>query len=213
MKNSLTRFASLVFLLAFVALTVNAAPWRGIVPLKSTRSDVERLLGKPLTGNMDFYVTYKLETEEVRVEYASKKLCPQTDRCDCRVSDDTVLHIVVRPKTRIRFSSLELNKSKFHPIVNPQNANNIAYSNSDAGLMYVVSKRDDLVLYVQYGSTLKDCEDAIKLPRLQKSTHRSNRWTGAAGARFSTRMLRQRLNEIAPPGQSLCAGPFPRNHC
>ena len=162
MKNSLRRFAFLVVLLAFCAVTVNAEPWRGIVPLKSTRSDVERLLGKPLPGNMDFYVTYKLETEEVRVEYAAKQLCAQTDRCECRVRDDTVVHIVVRPKTAIRFSSLELDKSQFHPIVNPQNANNVAYSNSEAGLMYVISKADDLVLYVQYGPTLKDCENALQ---------------------------------------------------
>lgn len=162
MKNTFTRFSFLLFLLALCGVTVNAEPWRGIVPLKSTRSDVERLLGKPLAGGINSYVTYKLETEEVRVEYADQKLCSRPDRCNCRVPDDTVLHIVVRLKTIIRFSSLELDKSKFHPIVNPENANNVAYSNSDAGLMYVISKRDDLVLYVQYGPTLKDCDAALK---------------------------------------------------
>jgi hypothetical protein len=162
MKNSAIRFAFLVPVLAFFAVTVNAEPWRGIVPLKSSRSDVERLLGKPLPGANNSYVTYKLKTEEVRVIYAVKELCPQTDRCDCRVPDDTVRHIVVRPGTTIRFSSLELDKSLFHSIVNPENANNVAYSNSDAGLMYVISVRDDLVLYVQYGPARKDCEAALK---------------------------------------------------
>jgi len=162
MTNILTRVSILVFLLPLCGLTVNAEPWRGIVPLKSTRSDVERLLGKPLPGGLNSYVTYKLETEEVRVEYADQKLCSRPDRCDCRLPDDRVLHVVVRPKTIIKFSSLELDKSKFHPIVNPENANNVAYSNSDAGLIYVISKRDDLVLYVQYGPTFKDCEAALK---------------------------------------------------
>ena len=162
MKNSLTRFAFLVLPLAMFAITVNAEPWRGIVPLKSTRSDVERMLGKPQPGSISFYVTYKLENEEVRVEYASRTLCTQTDRCDCHVPDETVLHIVVRPKATNKFSSLAIEKSKFHPIINPQNANNVAYSNSDSGLMYVISERDDLVLYVQYGPTAKDCEDALK---------------------------------------------------
>ena len=162
MKNRLTRFSFLVLLLVLCGVTVNAEPWRGIVPLKSTRSDVERLLGKPQPGGIDSYVTYKLETEEVRVVYADRKLCSRPDRCDCRVPDDTVLHIVVRLKTTIKFSSLELDKSNFHPIVNPENANNVAYSNSEVGVMYVISKRDDLVLYVQYGPTLKDCEAALK---------------------------------------------------
>ena len=162
MTNILTRVSILVFLLALCGLTVNAEPWRGIVPLKSARSDVERLLGKPLPGSLNSYVTYKFETEEVRVEYADQKLCSRPDRCDCRVPNDRVLHVVVRPKTIIKFSSLELDKSKFHPIVNRENANIVAYSNSNAGLMYVISKRDDLVVYIQYGPTLDDCEAALK---------------------------------------------------
>jgi hypothetical protein len=166
MKGSFTRLTFLAFSLALFAVKVNAEPWRGIVPLKSTRSDVERLLGKPLPGNMSFYVTYKLEAEEVRVQYADKKLCTRTDECDCRVPDDTVLHIVVRPKGRIRFSSLTLDQTKFHPIVNPENSNNVAYSNSNAGIMCVISKSDDLVLYVQYGPTAKDCKDALKAPSI-----------------------------------------------
>jgi len=167
MKNSLTRFAFLVLPLVLFAVTVNAEPWRGIVPLKSTRSDVEQLLGKPLPGNLTLYVTYKLEAEEVRVQYADRQLCTKTDQCDCRVPDDTVLHIVVRPRATIRFSSLALDKSKFDPIVSAENTNNVAYSNFDAGLMYVISKRDDLVLYVQYSPTAKDCEEALKSARSQ----------------------------------------------
>ncbi len=146
--------------------TVNAESWRGITPLQSTRADVERLLGKPLPAKLSFYVTYQLESEEVRVQYADRNLCTREDQCSCRVRDNTVLHIVVRPKTAISFSSLELDKSRFHPIVNPENANNVAYSNFNAGVMYVISKRDDLVQYVQYGPTAKDCEAALRSPRL-----------------------------------------------
>lgn len=48
---------------------VKAKEWRGIVPLRSTRADVERLLGddsekKPLT-------TYQTKQEAVSVLYAS----------------------------------------------------------------------------------------------------------------------------------------------
>ncbi|MGH9875392.1 MAG: hypothetical protein ACRD9S_23295 [Pyrinomonadaceae bacterium] len=162
MKALIIRFVLLAFPVITFAANVQAEPWREIVPLKSTRSDVERLLGKPLPGNMNFYVTYKLESEEVRVRYAARSLCTGTGQCECSVPDDTVLNIVVRPKTKISFSSLALDRSKFHPIVNPENANNVAYSNSSAGLMYVISERDDLVLYVQYGPTVKDCVAALK---------------------------------------------------
>ena len=36
-----------LLLLMFLVPTVGAKEWRGITPLKSTRADVERLLGKP----------------------------------------------------------------------------------------------------------------------------------------------------------------------
>jgi hypothetical protein len=153
------------FLLSLFTVTVNAEPWRGIVPLKSTRADVERLLGKPLPGAIPSYVTYKLETGELRVEYADQNLCTRLDSCDCRVPDDTVLHVIERPKGTIAFSSLKLDLTKFHAIVNRENPNNVAYSNSDAGIMYVISKSAGLVLFVQYGPTAKDCEDALKSPR------------------------------------------------
>jgi hypothetical protein len=164
MSRLFAQIALLVFSLALFTASVNAEPWRGIVPLKSTRTDVERLLGKPLPGDISSYVTYQLETEEVRVVYADKKLCTRPDKCDCRVPNDTVLHVVIRLKRTLSFSSLKLDLAKFHPIVNPENPNNVAYSNSDTGLMYVISKSADLVLYVQYGPTAKDCEGALKSP-------------------------------------------------
>lgn len=155
---------ALLALPLIISATANAEPWKGIVPLKSTRSDVERLLGQPQPGPIKSYVTYQLESEEVRVRYADKSLCTRTTDCECQVPDDTVLNVVVRLKTKPGFSSLGLDLSKFHPIVNPENSNNVAYSNSDAGIMYVISKREDLLLYVQYGATAKDCAAAKKLP-------------------------------------------------
>jgi hypothetical protein len=131
---------------------------------------------------MKFYA-YELESEQVRVRYADKTLCTDTDDCECHVPDDTVLNVVVRPKNKTTFSSLGLNMAKFHPIVNPDNPNNVFYYNSDAGIFYAMSKRDDLVLYVQYGPTVKDCFDAKKAALFQLA-HPTNRWTGARGACF-----------------------------
>jgi len=173
MKYLATRIALLVLPVVIFAGSAYAEPWRGIVPLKSTRVDVEGLLGKPLPGNTSFYVTYKLESEEVRIRYADKTLCIRTDECKCRVPDNTVLTVVVQPKTT-RFSSLNLDQSKYHAIVNAENTNNVAYSDFDAGLMYVISKRDDLVLYVQYGPTAKDCDAALK----SKPVETGNRSSG-----------------------------------
>ena len=46
---------------------LQAQGWRGIVPLHSTRADVERLVGSPMTPNG---ITYDLKNERVNVVYS-----------------------------------------------------------------------------------------------------------------------------------------------
>src|SRR4026207_2045790 len=81
-----TLFALIVLLCS--SSTADAKEWRGIVPLRSTRADVERLLGRPpdpydeIFGPPqdadDYYhkysaldYNYSLETEEVRITFSS----------------------------------------------------------------------------------------------------------------------------------------------
>jgi len=61
--------------LVCVAITViaytfgDSKPWRGIVPLRSTRVDVERLLGAPSMDHGDT-VVYETGDERVSIEYS-----------------------------------------------------------------------------------------------------------------------------------------------
>lgn len=55
-----------------LSITDNAAakPWRGIVPLTSTRADVLRILGKP---SREDYI-YDLDEGTVRIMYARREM-------------------------------------------------------------------------------------------------------------------------------------------
>lgn len=59
-------------LLLTFELTASAKSWRGIVPLRSTRADVEKILGKPTASNH----VYKIGAGTVDITYAQQQ-CEQ----------------------------------------------------------------------------------------------------------------------------------------
>ncbi len=87
----------------------SAKAWRGIVPLKSTRADVERLLG-PSTGEPP---TYYLPENTVYVQYSR---CRCGDKCkddEWNVPPDTVTLIRVGVKGEVKLVDLKLDLSDF----------------------------------------------------------------------------------------------------
>jgi hypothetical protein len=89
--------------------------WRGLVPMKSTRADVERLLGSPYGTPPD---RYHLANETVSVEYVSYPCdlkppgCPTPPKV-CELPTGTVLAITVDLKQPVPLSSLQMDLSKF----------------------------------------------------------------------------------------------------
>jgi hypothetical protein len=105
------------FLLMFLASDVcSAKEWRGIVPLKSTRADVERLLGTSSDKNL---VRYELSKEVVYIEYAEYS-CDHTNPVGWpappptwNVPKDTVVSIGVYLKQPSPLSSFQIDLTKF----------------------------------------------------------------------------------------------------
>src|SRR5688572_11387406 len=93
-----------IVLLFSMVVVAEAKDWRGIVPLRSTRVDVERALGKPNAP----YGRYKIENEEAVIVYSG-------ERCanGWNVPRDTVLSIDVSPIGNKRLSEFNLDLSKY----------------------------------------------------------------------------------------------------
>jgi hypothetical protein len=123
-------------LLLYVALAsatgAYAQGWKGIVPLHSTRADVERLLG-PGAGACK--CSYETEGESLRVEYA-KGPC-QGYPSGWNVPADTVLAVRVSPHQKRPFSEFRLDESKYEKA--SDDTFTTYFASRDEGIQYVVS--------------------------------------------------------------------------
>jgi hypothetical protein len=115
-----------------IAPSLSARGWRGIIPLHSTRADVERLLGKP-SSEVDNL--YKTENDLVRVDYA-KGPCNGWPR-GWNVASDTVLALTVMPSAKQMFSDLHVAIATFSKTYD--DAFFTYYASRAQGVEYIVS--------------------------------------------------------------------------
>lgn len=138
--------------------------WRGIVPLHSTRVDVERLLGKP---NMEGRL-YDYEDERVNIIY-QRHTCEENEGEGYNVPIDTVLFIRVSFKNKDRaLSDFAIDWTKYEKTEGGHVEGVAYYSDSDKGISY--GTRYGKVHSVEYGGTTADahlkCPDTLKPPAL-----------------------------------------------
>ena len=63
-------FAAGVLVLVLLCEPAFAKSWRGITPLRGTRPDVDRILGRPILSSNDS-ATYQTDTEAVSIRYST----------------------------------------------------------------------------------------------------------------------------------------------
>ena len=165
------------FLFAILAVLIlgqdsMAKEWRGIIPLRSTRADVERLFGKP-----NEWGRYQFKDERASIEYSSGPCkgvyqALRKDNCKCLAPKDTVLSIYVEPVQQT-FSALKIDKGKYTrtPIVS--GPPNFSYSNRAEGIIYTVDETEDEIIDIEYLPSTEDCQNTIK----STVPHR-NSWRG-----------------------------------
>lgn len=122
--------------------------WQDIVPLHSTRADVEHLLGK--SGD-ELKTLYKTDGATVLVDYAPrpcKGVLPGWS-----VPADTVLRLTIRPITQQRFAELDLKLEEF--ITRRDDTFTTYYLNEIKGLEYEVTS-EGLVSAISYLPSTKD---------------------------------------------------------
>lgn len=100
--------------------------WRGIVPLHSTRADVERVLGAPTEPHGS---VYKTETENISIWYADEP-CKKAGSKLWNVPRGTVLSVTVYPKTKTLITDLRLEESKYKRVAN-EHVEGIVYLTDD----------------------------------------------------------------------------------
>ena len=109
--------------------------WRGIVPLRSTRADVEALLGQGTGAHKD---SYYLDDMNIFFSYASGD-CESGGSGNWNIPSDTVIRFTIYPKPNPKLSDLRIDESKFEK-----------RPNTGDGLIYV-DNREGLGIAVQRG--------------------------------------------------------------
>lgn len=153
--------------ITFIALTIPlqnviAKGWRGIIPLKSTRAEVERQYGKP-----DKYGRYQLKKERATVLYSdgSCERLPEALKrksCKCLVDRNVVLAIYVNPLNKRRFSRLKINKRSYVKTSVISGPGRFTYSNLQEGVVYTVDKDDGSLTGIDYFPSQEACEMLVK---------------------------------------------------
>ena len=140
-------------LLLGLSLTNNsyAKPWRGIVPLRSTRADVLRILGKPSRSD---YI-YDFDEGTVRIMYARQR-CEQgvpSGWGNWNVAPDTVINIWVEVDFPVKNLKIrDLHKYKWYT----DDSLTTYYRLPAQGLEYEV--QNQRVISITYGPTARDKE-------------------------------------------------------
>jgi hypothetical protein len=131
-----------------------AKEWHGIVPLHSTREDVERRLGPPDDPVNLLASVYKTKDEVVFVLYATGPPCGTDGPSAWRVPRGTVLSITTHPKIELRFSELHIDVSKYKITDGGHVPGYAYYTDEKEGLKFEVTQ--NLVMSTTYFASAKD---------------------------------------------------------
>lgn len=134
--------------------------WHQVVPLRSTRADVERLLGTSTSGG--YSATYKLEEGNLFIVYSSGPCTPERAG-GWNVPKDVVVQMSFSPKLKKRVSDLKLDQKKFRKVIDEHVGGVVYYINDDLGLMYEVQRGKVDVIYYEPGTKDKHlhCGDPV----------------------------------------------------
>lgn len=160
----------------------DAKPWRGIVPLHSTRAEVEQVLGRPSMDRGDT-VVYDYESERASIEY-SKGPC-KTKFSQWNVPHDTVISIWITIKSNPQSASdLNLLQSKFKKSRDQHRPQVIYYSDLKAGIQYSVDETDGMVWAIKYLPSAADRKLRCKMRAKRSSKNGKSRFTPISTTEF-----------------------------
>lgn len=187
-KVAITGFA----ILLLAANSTRAKEWRGIVPLHSTRADVERLLGSPTIERKDG-AFYQLMSERVSIDYSRGPCGVESSRWN--VPLNTVISIWVTPKPHsIRLADLKLDESRFQGVTNDHLPYIVSYVNEEEGISYEVdTSADGMVTLIKYVPAAKDMY--LRCPTMGEQLERTVKFDSYSDIPFESE--KQRLDSFA----------------
>lgn len=129
-KSPMRIIILLLYLFVFSFYTQAQNGWRGLIPLKSTMEDAEKLLGQQTNKGVRGYGIYKNENEKVAIWYASGR-CIKTNQAQWKVPKNTITRITVFPNKSVLLPSLKIDLKEFERIIIPIHTDRAYYVSKD----------------------------------------------------------------------------------
>ena len=146
------RFGIVVFFTLFLFGengSLSAQEWRKIVPLNTSRTNVEAMLG-PASEN--FEVVYPLKDGNLSIEYSTGP-CKTGQKGGWNVPKDVVISLFFSPRHPKKLSELKLDLMKFRKVVGVHVPSVTYYINDEDGITYAIQQGK--VDFVEYGPPKK----------------------------------------------------------
>lgn len=138
---------NLAFFFSFLAAVVQCQSnvWNGITPLKSTRADVEKILGQPDKSNKEKHAaSYSTKWGRVFVLYSTGP-CSVKPSHGWDVPELTVIRVSVNPQPEPDFDESQINLNEFEKRPDPEILSSVSYTNEKDGIVITVNSWDKVV--------------------------------------------------------------------
>lgn len=138
---------------ALIGVQKKLLDWKSVVPLVTTRAQVEANWGSPVAGS-GYVVQYETASEKIMVWYGGAKSA-ENDACRWKVSNDTLFQFVLAPKESVRLSDVNINLASFEKQKAREMVNDYYYYNDNEGITITtrVTDGEELLLNIERGPT------------------------------------------------------------
>lgn len=133
-----------LFLVAAASCQTLEDGWKGIQPLRTGKTKVEKILGNPKVIDDNNYHGYRADGVFIQVNYSTAPCAEnQYNRGRYNIPADTVLDYVVNLHTRIKLSDLKFEKAEYYRETDHHSSNLVYYTRRDNSIRITAVVQDD----------------------------------------------------------------------
>jgi hypothetical protein len=150
--------------LVFCIATIEAKSWRGIVPARSNRDDVARVVNQSISSDT-LRFRYQSDNEVVEFLFSGRE---NYASCEKALPSGTVLLIDITPKTELHLVDLQLSKTRLTELESSAEFIIDGHASLDENEGFVVTTSNGIVRRIVYIAARKDqhlCATYYQEPR------------------------------------------------
>lgn len=144
-------FIAIAFSLLLVGFQKKQIEWRSLVPLVTTRNEVEAELGAPSSGK-EYILIYDTTEERITVWYGGAKKSA-TDKCRWDIPNETVFNFLLAPKRKVRLADVKIDLTKYQKQKALEMVQDYYYYNENEGVTITtrIVEGEEILLSIERG--------------------------------------------------------------